>query len=506
MFRTLSKLFRLKPYDNHLVDGMAELWLFLAAINIASIALCDAIAWAYFGYTTAQGIAAWLAAALAGAVVFALVGSLDAMFVMQDRARRARRDGRIHREHVALGARIVLVILTFTVTAPFLTQLFFARDIEANIRRRNEATIASRRGEIATAFDRRIASTQAQLLDRRRDLEKEIAGSGSSGRYGRGPTAATIERDVAALENQTASIERAREAELRAFDASVADPPALASRFGIDLVREGPATRARVIEELEQSPAFRSTQRTIKAFLIFMFLGLVCLKLFQPESVRIYYSARLQAAYARLKAGVFTHWLDPREAEAGAMTPVRFAEWYESDGHTRDLTDRLRDRTALAIERLKAQEEAVRVLQETLRADMARMTADLASAAGSADELEQQVAAAQHELDALNARISEEQQQVDDFSYDRVDELSLRDQQLLVAGRSRTMRQLETDRAAAARLTASLSRLRQRCDASRALEEQLRSALSIAAEESTALTKALHDARQQRLHDILAVQ
>ncbi|HEX6178043.1 MAG TPA: hypothetical protein VF057_06765, partial [Thermoanaerobaculia bacterium] len=95
MFRTLSKLFRLKPYDNHLVDGMAELWLFLAAINIASIALCDAIAWAYFGYTTAQGIAAWLAAALAGAVVFALVGSLDAMFVMQDRARRARRDGRI---------------------------------------------------------------------------------------------------------------------------------------------------------------------------------------------------------------------------------------------------------------------------------------------------------------------------------------------------------------------------------------------------------------------------
>ncbi|HEX6177598.1 MAG TPA: hypothetical protein VF057_04520, partial [Thermoanaerobaculia bacterium] len=74
------------------------------------------------------------------------------------------------------------------------------------------------------------------------------------------------------------------------------------------------------------------------------------------------------------------------------------------------------------------------------------------------------------------------------------------------AGRSRTMRQLETDRAAAARLTASLSRLRQRCDASRALEEQLRSALSIAAEESTALTKALHDARQQRLHDILAVQ
>lgn len=505
MFRTLSKLFRLKPYDNHLVDGMAELWLFLAAINIASIALCDAIAWAYFGYTTAQGAAAWLAAALAGLVVFALVGSLDAMFVMQDRT-RPHREGRAPRERIALGARIVLVILTFTVTAPFLTQLFFARDIEASIRRRNEAAIAAKRNSVATAFDQRVAAAEAQLVVRRRDLEKEIAGSGSSGRYGRGPTAAAIERDIVALERHVASVERARDAELQAFDAALASPETLASRFGIDLVREGPATRARVIEELEQSPAFRSAQLAIKAFLVFMFLGLLCLKLFQPESVRIYYSARLQAAWARMKAGVFTHWLDPRETAAEAMTPVRFAEWYEGEGHTRDLTDRLRDRTALAIERLRAQEEAVRVLQESLRADIAGMTRDLEAAAQRAGELDQQLAAAQHEIDALNARIAEEQQQVDDFSYDRVDELPLRDQQLLIAARSRTMRQLDADRAAAVRLAASLDNLRQRRDASRALEEELRKALTVAAAESSALTKALHDARQQRLADILAVQ
>src|SRR5688572_29092093 len=160
---------------------MAELWLILAALNIASIAICDAIAWGYFGYTTADGFAAYLAAALAGIIVLVLVGSLDAMFVMHD---RSRSDRRVRRDHLAIGARIILVILTFTVTAPFLTQLFFARDIEANIRRRNEATIAAKRAEVAAGFDSRISAFRTGLTTRQRDLENEIAGSGASRRYG----------------------------------------------------------------------------------------------------------------------------------------------------------------------------------------------------------------------------------------------------------------------------------------------------------------------------------
>ena len=138
MLKTLSRLFTLKPYGNHLIDGMTELWLFLAAVNIVSIALCDAIAWAYFGYTTSQGAAAYITAGLAGIIVFTLVGSLDAMFIMHDRSERTG----AWRERAAVAARVILVILTFTVTAPFLTQLFFARDIAANIQQRNEATIA----------------------------------------------------------------------------------------------------------------------------------------------------------------------------------------------------------------------------------------------------------------------------------------------------------------------------------------------------------------------------
>jgi hypothetical protein len=478
MLRTLFRLFTLKPYGNQLVNGVTETWLLLAAINIVSIAFCDAVAWAYFGYTTAHGYAAYVTAAIAGLIVFTLVGSLDAMFIMHDRSDRRN----VRRERLAVAARVVLVILTFTVTAPFLTQLFFARDIEASIKRRNEQTIGARRGQIAE-----------QLTRRQSDLEKEIAGAGASGRFGKGPTAAAIERDIDALN-----------AELRSFDQSVENPELLASRYGIDLVREGPDTRARVIAELEQTESFRATRRTIKAFLVFMFLGLICLKLFQPESVRIYYSGELQAAFARLQAGVFDNRLDPREKASGAaMSPIRFADWYENDQQVRDATERLRDHASSAVERLKVQEDAVRVLHETLRQDISRMHEDLARASKENDELEQQVAACRRELEPLTVKVREQQQALDDFNYDVGGELTLADQQLLLASRGKTARALAENRAAAAALTATLERLTRRLETTRQYENQLRASLSASDREVTDLTRALQEARQRRVADIL---
>ena len=506
MFRTLGNLFRLKPYGNRLVDGMAEFWLILAAVNIASIALCDAIAWGYFGYTTSEGAVAWMAAALAGTIVFLLVGSLDAMFVMHDRTAAAPAAGRwrIRRDHLALGARIILVILTFTITAPFLTQLVFMRDIEANIKRSNEARIAGKRAEIAGAFDSRIGGLRETIASRQRDLEMEIGGTGTSGRYGKGPTAAAIEREVLGLEAEAARQESAKQQELGTFDRAVATPTLLANRYGVDLVREGPDTRASVVAELEKSASFRATQRTIKAFLLFMFLGLVCLKLFQPESVRIYYSARLQAAHARLEAGVFNHRLDPREQpEAGGMTPVRFAEWYEKDQGVRDATEHLRDQTVSAIERLKAQEDAVRILHQTLSQDIAGLHESLATASRTGDELEQQAFAMRQELDVLNAKIAEQQQELDDFKFDLGDDISLRDQQLLMGNRQKTIRQLSANRVAAASLSASLDRLTPRIEANRSYEKRIRESLEVTSEEVASVTRALQQARQKRLGDII---
>jgi hypothetical protein len=476
---TLRSLFSLKPYGRNLLDGTAKIWMVLAGLNILSIAFCDAVAWGYFGYTTAHGPAAYATAAIAFLLVITLVGSLDAMFVMHDRSDRRN----AVREWLAVGARVILVILTFTITAPFLTQLFFARDIEAAIKRRNEATIGAKRTEIAS-----------RLEARQGDLEKEIAGRGSSGRYGRGPTAEAIEREIGVLQN-----------EIRTFDDAVKSPEVLANRYGIDLVREGPDTRARVIAELEQSESFRATRRTIKAFLVFMFLGLVCLKLFQPDSVRVYYSAKLQAEYARMQAGLFDHRFDPREAQSG-LTPIRFADWYENDQQVRDATDRLREQTSLAIERLKVHEDAVRVMHDTLRTDMVRMNEELAATGANNDELEKQVAAARHEVQVLQAKIAEQQQALDDFRYDSTEELSLGDQQLLISSRNKTARTLAENRAAAATMIASLQRLEARLETSRAYEAQLRETLAASGNEVAALSKALQEARQSRVADIFAAR
>lgn len=517
MFKTAGKLFRLKPYGNNLVDGVTELWLLFASLNILSIALCDAVAWAYFGYTTASGMAAWVAAAVAGLIVFVLVGSLDAMFVMHDRSNRQRKIvedeaglsaklGRLfRRDRVAVLARVILVILTFTVTAPFLTQLFFSRDIAANIQSRNEQRLGEARATIVRNADAQIAALRSERARRSGDLEREIAGTGASGRYGDGPTAAAIRGELATLDAKIGATEAAKESEVRAFDHALATPDLLAGRYGIDLVREGPDTRAKVIAELEQSPPFRSTQRAIKAFLLFMFLGLLCLKLFQPESVRIYYSGHLQAAYRRMQAGIFNHRLHPQEhPHAAGMSPIRFADWYENDQLLHDETDRLRDQTALAIERLKAQEEAVLVLQETLRKELARIDADLSESSRTGEEIERKVLAARHELSLLNARVADAKQQLGDFRYDAVEELSLRDQQLLISRRNLTERQLSEHRAATLTLSAALERDERRLSAHRAFEEQLRESKKVVEREVETLAGGLHEARQKRVADVLS--
>lgn len=513
MITTLARLFTLRPYGKNLLDGVAESWMLLAAVTIASIAFCDAVAWGYFGYTTATGATAYVVAAIAGFVVLALVGSVDAMFVMHDRSAAEERapvsnDARrgllskIRRGHIAIAARIVLVILTFTVTAPFLTQLFFSRDIEANIRRANEQRVATRRQQLVESYDARLAALRTQLAARQGNLEREIAGSGASGRYGSGPTARAIAADVAALQRDIAATADAKQAEVAAFDA--ATPEVLASRYGVDLVREGPATRARVVAELQQSPSFVATQRTIKAFLVFMFLGLVCLKLFQPQSVHIYYSSRLQAAYARYKAGVFNQRLDPREfPDAAGMTPVRFAEWFENDQRVRDETERLREHAALAVESMRTQEEAIMILHASAREDIARVERELATLSQEREEFERQLTISRAELSAAEAKIAEDQRQLDEFNYD-TGELPLRDQQLLVASRARTARQLAERRASLATLSANVAALTSRLQSSSAREQQLRATLLAAGAQVEGLGAALHRVRDKRAADILA--
>lgn len=53
------------------------------------------------------------------------------------------------------------------------------------------------------------------------------------------------------------------------------------------------------------------------------------LKLFEPRSVSVYFSERLQGLYRQYLGGLFDPHLDPAERSVGSapMTPLRFEDW-----------------------------------------------------------------------------------------------------------------------------------------------------------------------------------
>src|SRR5262249_31776276 len=117
MIKKIFRLLTLKPYGDHLSDGVVEIWLFFAMLNIAAVAFCDALAWAYLGYTTATGWAAYAAAAIAGGIALTIIGSLDATFIMHDTSHERRIEPqpaktgwlhtKINRTHLAVAVRIL---------------------------------------------------------------------------------------------------------------------------------------------------------------------------------------------------------------------------------------------------------------------------------------------------------------------------------------------------------------------------------------------------------------
>lgn len=508
----LKSAFLLKPYGDHLCDGAAEIWLVFARINIAAVALCDAIAWAYLGYTTATGAVAWLAAALAGVIALTLVGSLDATFVMHDATQRSERPSvvdpaksggwlarlrrTVRRDHLAIGMRLLLVMLTFTVTAPFLTQLFFSRDIAAAIVKKNEQRISDKRLALTSNFDRRMDALRTQLNGRMQNLESEIAGSGRSGRYGNGPAADAIRRDIAQLEAALKTTEAAKTAEVTNFDA--ATPEALASTYGIDLEREGPNTRATVVAELELSPAFRSTRRTIKAFLLFMFFGLVSLKLFAGRSVVIYYRSDLQAAHARYRAGSFDDFISAKEQYAnGGMSSVSFADWWDRKQSFIEKAVEAEQQIGYARKLTQAQEVGLAGITEPLSHDLTRMQQDYDRVMARKDEIEAELGATETQLGNLRLKIQQQEGELQRSSAISLDDVSPADRVGIAQSRRAWETQVMKDRTLAGELVGRIQKLTRQLEDNARQRQDIRNGMDAAGESAEKFREYVDRLRRQ---------
>lgn len=336
--RAVLSQFSLRPHGDQLCSPTARFWIFCARVLILIMATAEAISWGYVGSLFGTGFTAYLTGLAAAMSLFFVIWLVDATFVTMDTSRayyqrllsnEDQTAGVIEQRKFFAGLviRAIIVVVSLWITAPFLAQLVFRRDVVDTIASRNRAAIASSRAALAKQYE-----DQLHPLDSARNAAQtagiaEAAGRGLSGRYGRGAAVIAIEQRIEDLQRRIAATGRERDSVLFLFDRAPAAE--LASRFGVPLLDDGLRSRSEVLDVMLQDPDYSGAQVALAVFLSFLFLGLLILKLFQPRSVGIYYSEHLQSLYTDYAQGKFDEHLDAHDRPRGGapMTPQRFEEW-----------------------------------------------------------------------------------------------------------------------------------------------------------------------------------
>jgi len=118
----------------------------------------------------------------------------------QDRARMG----------IGLLGRVVIVIVSLTISAPFLSQIVFKQDIDNEMHRRNLASVSVARDSILAEKSGEIAALDSLILAREADLIQETAGRGTSGNYGIGPVTLTMEKNLQRLREERGQLVQER--------------------------------------------------------------------------------------------------------------------------------------------------------------------------------------------------------------------------------------------------------------------------------------------------------
>lgn len=326
----------LKPYGDELLTRSGDFWIFSARLIILAMALAEAIAWGYIGSLMSREYPL-LTAAIAGIFVFTLIWIIDTSFMTLDlrsgyyeRAITGKEEGqRAEKLKLAGGvlARIGIVTASLVITAPFLAQAIFAGDVREEMEQRNANAVATTRQQVEQPFLSRIEELRREQRDLEQQRVMEAAGTGPSGRHGRGPALETIERQLSEKLDEIRALEASRAAALDRFDSL--SPTQLEQQFGVELLSPGVHASAAILEELSEDPQFGQAELAIRAFLAFLFLGLLILKAFQPRSISVYFSEQLHSLFDEYRKGIYDQYLPTAEraVTGGSIDPLRFEDW-----------------------------------------------------------------------------------------------------------------------------------------------------------------------------------
>jgi hypothetical protein len=410
----------LKPHGDNLLTSSAEFWLNSARVLVFLMAGSEAIAWGYLGYLFGDGVVRWIGAAITGGVIFLVVWMIDASLITMDRAWREHsaallgqtftdNDRRAVRTFFTFVVRIGLLVGSLYITAPYLAQVVFHKDIQEAIDRTVVTNLGAARNALAARYDERLQILTREREDATRALEREAAGKGLSGVKGLGPAVKTMTANLAAKTTEIEGVVSERNAALDAFNKLAADwrsnRDALAATYNVELPRTSILSNRLALEELRQRPEHQATEVAIKAFLGFIFTGLFLLKLFEPNSIRLYMSEVLQQEYLRYRAGTFDDRLPPTErsdVEPSPMTPQRLyqfllnvwaprmrSEYQEAESQARELAVQreLEQRERAAQRDLEQRERAVQRDLEQMEHLREQILSDLKSAADQHQEV-----------------------------------------------------------------------------------------------------------------------
>lgn len=311
----------LKPYGDELLTRGADFWLFCARLLIFAMALAEALAWGYMGALMSAEHPI-VAASIAGVFVFTLIWIIDATFMTLDLSR-----GGLVKTAAGVTARVLIVASSLFITAPFLAQAIFSGDVRDEMTRRNATVIAAKRAEIERPFAARLDALRRDKTTLEQQRVNEVAGTGLSGKYGRGPAFETIDRQLSETRREIESVETSRASALARFDGM--SRPQLAENYGVRFLSEGVQSSGALLAEMLETREFNGAELAVRAFLAFLFLGLLILKIFQPRSVSVYFNEQLHSFHDQYRKGLFDRFLpEPERSTSGAaIDALRFEDW-----------------------------------------------------------------------------------------------------------------------------------------------------------------------------------
>jgi hypothetical protein len=173
-FRAFLSQFSLRPHGEQLCAPTARFWIFCARVLILIMATAEAVSWGYVGSLFGTGFTSFLTGLAAAMSLFFVIWLVDATFVTMDTSRTyyhrvLSTDDQLsgvmeqRKFFAGLFIRALIVVVSLWITAPFLAQLVFRRDVVDAISSRNGAAVAAARASLVTKYEQQLHPLDSAL-------------------------------------------------------------------------------------------------------------------------------------------------------------------------------------------------------------------------------------------------------------------------------------------------------------------------------------------------------